>query len=128
MIGGRQIRGKLRFGVLAILTLGAAGADPGPAQRTVDLRDTSALQQLRQTNHAHFVKIERILAGLLESPERAEGDWLQANFDAREVDLSRLVMKTSHPPRQVLRFTLDDTRYVLHVMRSDLVAKPVVLR
>jgi hypothetical protein len=37
-------------------------------------------------------------------------------------------MKTSHPPRQMLRFTLDDTRYVLHVVRSDLVAKPVVLR
>ena len=72
--------------------------------------------------------IERILAGLAEQPDRAEGDWLQTNFDARDVDLSRLVMKTSYPPRQELRFTLDDTRYVLHLVRSDLAAKPAVIR
>ena len=113
--------------ILAVLAPGAAGSDPGPAQRTVDLRDAGALGHLRQTNPVHFGKIERIVAGLLERPERADGHWLQTEFDAREVDLSRLVMKTSHPPRQVLRFTLDDTRYVLHVVRSDLVAKPEVL-
>jgi hypothetical protein len=128
MTVGPHTRRKLLLTALAILATGVAVAGPDPAQRTVDLRDAAALVQLRQTNYAHFVKVERILAGLLERPERAEGDWLQANFDAREVDLSRLVMKTSHPPRQVLRFTLDDTRYVLHVVRSDLVAKPVVLR
>ena len=128
MIGRSHTRRRFLFGILAIFALGAALAGPGPVERTVDLRDAAALGQLRQTNPGHFVKIERILAGLLERPERAEGDWLQANFDAREVDLSRLMMKTSNPPRQVLRFTLEDTRYVLHVVRSDLVASPVVLR
>ena len=72
--------------------------------------------------------IRQILAALQEQPQRAEGDWLQTTFDARDVDLSRLLIKTSHPPRQLLRFTLDDARYTLHVTRSDLVAQPTVLR
>ena len=104
MIVGPHALGGVLLTALAMLAPGAAVADAIPAQRTVDLRDTGALGQLRRTNPAHFQKIERILAGLSESPERAEGHWLQTSFDAREVDLSRLVMKTSYPPRQMLRF------------------------
>jgi hypothetical protein len=127
MTAVRHRQGRLLLTAVAILAIGVGVGHAEPAQRTVDLRDAAALGQLRQANPAHFAKIEHILAGLLEHPERAEGDWLQTNFDAREVDLSRLIMKTSHPPRQVLKFTLDDTRYLLHVVRSDLMAKPVVL-
>ena len=94
----------------------------------VDLRDAAALERLRESNPAHFATIRQILAGLAERPERVEGDWLQATFDAHEVELSRLVLKTSHPPRQRLSFMLDDTRYTLHVVRSDLGAEPQVLR
>lgn len=108
-------------------TLGGPVALPDPPTRTVDLRDAAALHQLRQSNPAHFATIQQILAGLTERPERLEGDWLQATFDARDVELSRLLFKTSHPPRQLLRFTLDDTRYALHVVRSDL-AEPMILR
>ncbi len=131
MITGQHALGKLlvtTFLILVILAPETAAADPGPVQRTVDLRDSAAVAQLRQSNPAHVAMIERILAGLAEQPDRAEGDWLQTNFDARDVDLSRLVMKTSYPPRQELRFTLDDTRYVLHLVRSDLAAKPAVIR
>ena len=128
MTARQHAPGKVLLATLAILAPGAAAADSSPAQRTVDLRDSATVQQLRQANPVHFALIERIVAGLAEHPERAEGDWLQANFDARDVDLSRLVMKTSYPPRQELRFTLDDTRYVLHLVRSDLTAKPSVLR
>jgi hypothetical protein len=119
--------------VLAAAAIGALGvvvavAEPAPAMRTVDLRDAAALQQLRQTNPAHFASVRRILDGLAQDPRRAEGDWLEANFDASDVELSRMLMKTSYPPRQLLRFTLDDTRYTLHVVRSDLVAEPELLR
>ena len=111
--------------LLALLNLGSAGADPAAV---VDLRDAAALERLRQDNPAHHAAIRQILSGLAEQPARAEGDWLQATFDARDVDLSRLLLKTSHPPRQRLSFTLDTTRYTLHVVRSDLVAEPAVLR
>ena len=112
-----------------VATLGmAVAADPGPGTPTVDLRDAAALERLRQENPAHYATIRQILAGLAERPERLETGWLQATFDARDVDLSRLLFKTSYPPRQMLRFTLDDTRYALHVVRSDLVAEPALLR
>ena len=113
-----------------LCTSPATGAEPGleRAPATVDLRDAAALERLRQHNPAHYATVRQILAGLAERPERVDGDWLQVNFDAREVELSRLLLKTSHPPRQLLRFTLDDTRYALHVVRSDLVARPSPLR
>lgn len=105
-----------------------AAADPAAAARSVDLRDAAALAELQRTRPAHYATIRRILADLQQQPDRAEGDWLQTNFDVRDVELSRLLLKTSYPPRQLLRFTLDDTRYTLHVTRSDLVAQPTVLR
>lgn len=106
---------------LAALATGAHAADLSPL-RTVDLRDPGALERLRTTNPHHFAQIRRVLAGLSETPELAEGDWLEVNFDARDVDLSRYVIKTSDPPKQLLRFTLDDVRYVMHVVRDDLTA------
>ncbi|HET7204881.1 MAG TPA: hypothetical protein VFI92_16090 [Steroidobacteraceae bacterium] len=106
----------------------ASAADSGQSRETVDLRDAASLERLREENPSHYATIQQILAGLSERPDRLETDWLQATFDARDVELSRLLFKTSHPPRQMLRFTLDDTRYALHVVRSDLAAKPELLR
>lgn len=121
---------RLTLGIVALaglLVLEAVGpAVAGP--ETVDLRDAAALERVREENPAHYAAIRQILAGLAEKPERVEGDWLQATFDAREVELSRMLLKTSNPPRQQLSFTLDTTRYTLHVVRSDLVAEPTVLR
>ena len=113
---------------LALATASVLAGPPSSSARSVDLRDAAALQQLRETKPAHFATIRQILDELAAHPDRAEGDWLQTSFDARDVELSRLLLKTSHPPRQLLRFTLDDTRYTLHVVRSDLVAEPAVLR
>jgi hypothetical protein len=105
---------------LAMAVPAFAGGDASPP--TIDLRAPHALEQLQQSNPAHFEKIQQVLAGLREQPRRAEGDWLQVNFDARDVDLSRHLIRTSNPPKQLLRFTLDDVRYVMYVTRSDLSA------
>jgi hypothetical protein len=122
----------MRKSILTLLalasTLGvASSAEPAQEGTTVDLRDAATLERLREQNPSHYAAIRQILAGLAERPERLDTDWLQATFDARDVELSRLLLKTSHPPRQLLRFTLDDTRYALHVVRSDLGAEPQVL-
>ncbi|HKU14886.1 MAG TPA: hypothetical protein VJQ52_10855 [Steroidobacteraceae bacterium] len=89
---------------------------------TIDLNEAGALAQLEQSNPAHFERIQQILAGLREQPQRAEGDWLQVQFNARDVDLSRFLLKTSNPPKQMLQFTLDDVRYRMNLVRSDLSA------
>jgi hypothetical protein len=118
-------KGFVTLGLL-VVTLGITG--PSMAADAVDLREAAALENLRHSNPAHFAMIQGILKDLAEKPERVEGDWLQTNFDARDVELSGLVLKTSYPPRQLLRFNLDDTRYTLDVVRRDLTAKPTVLR
>jgi hypothetical protein len=103
-----------------------AGALAGPAETTltVDLRDPAALAQLERSNPEHYRKIRQILAGLLEQPARAESNWLQTTFGASDVELSRYLFKTSYPPKQALRFRLDNVRYTMHVTRSDIVARP----
>ena len=106
----------------------ASAADPAEARTTVDLRDAAALEQLRDRNPAHFATIQQILAGLAEKPERVEGDWLRTTFDARDVELSRLCSRPAIRRASSCSFTLDDTRYTLHVVRSDLAAEPQVLR
>lgn len=113
--------------LLAALAVCAYARDDAPL-RTVDLRNPAALELLREANPAHYEKIQRVVAGLREAPELAEGDWLEVSFDARDVDLSRYLMKTSYPPKQLLSFTLDDVRYVMHVVRGDLAATVERLR
>jgi len=86
----------------------------------VDLRNPQALAALKKSNPAHYEKIRLILDGLLEKPERAEGEWLQTEFDVHDVYLSRFVIKTSNPPKQELQFTLDQVRYTMHLVRRDM--------
>ena len=94
-------------------------ATPAGAQ-TIDLGDARAVEQLRTSNPAHYEKVTEIVRELRARPSRAEGNWLQVTFGAQDVDLSRLVMMTSDPPKQSLRFKLDDVQYRLAVVRFDL--------
>jgi hypothetical protein len=111
---------KLAIVVLALAATVQALAGP---PLDVDLRAPQALENLKRDNPAHFAKIRQILAGLEEKPERVEGDWLRATFDAQDVDLSRMVVKTSYPPKQLLNFRLDQVRYTLYVVRRDMVGQ-----
>ena len=109
---------KLAVAVLALAVSIPAFAD---TPTTVDLRTPQALANLKRDNPAHFEKIKKILAGLEENPERVEGDWLQTTFDAHDVDLMRMIVKTSYPPKQLLSFRLEQTRYTLYLVRRDMV-------
>jgi hypothetical protein len=106
-----------------ILALTVSIAALAQAPDTVDLRTPHALENLKRENPAHFEKIRQILAGLEEKPDRVEGDWLQATFDAKDVDLSRMIVKTSYPPKQLLSFQLEQVRYTLYVVRRDMVGQ-----
>jgi hypothetical protein len=110
--------------IVLVLALAATGyAADTTVRGTIDLRNPQALEQLERANPEHFDKIRRMLETLREQPDLVEGDWLEVAFDARDVDLSRYLIKTSYPPKQLLRFTLDDVRYTMHVVRSDLTAE-----
>ena len=107
---------------LTICAFAAAGES-----RSVDLRDPQALAQLQKANPAHFAKVRQILADLQEQPQRAESDWLQVNYNAQGV-LLQGVIKTSYPPKQFLYFKLDDVRYTMWLVRSDMTATLVPAR
>lgn len=110
----------------AVVILALAASLPAFAELPatfVDLRTPQALENLKRDNPAHFEKIRQILAGLEEKPERVEGDWLQATFNAQDVDLSRMIVKTSYPPKQLLNFRLEQLHYTLYVVRRDMVGQ-----
>jgi hypothetical protein len=111
---------KFLVTLIAVVIGTGAVASLNAAPRTIDLRDSGALEQLQQSNPAHFAKIQQILAGLRAQPARVEAGWLQTHFKARDVALSHLLLRTSYPPKQLLQFTLDNVRYTLHVTRRDL--------
>ncbi|HEX6398248.1 MAG TPA: hypothetical protein VFZ95_12555 [Steroidobacteraceae bacterium] len=107
--------------VFLALAVSMSSLAQGPT--AIDLRTPQALEHLKRDNPAHYEKIRQILAGLEEKPERVEADWLQANFAAQDVDLARMIVKTSNPPKQLLSFRLDQVRYTLYVVRRDMVGQ-----
>ena len=114
---------RLALAIAALAASMCGFADQGGASRRVDLRDDKALAQLERTNPRHYAQIQEIIAGLLAEPQRAESGWLETSFHARDVDLQKLQFLTSYPSKQLLGFTLDDTRYTMHLVRTDLNAK-----
>src|SRR6188768_4171286 len=95
--GGSRGGTMLRISVVILAV--SIPAFAGPPSTFVDLRAPQALENLKRDNPAHFEKLRQILAGLEEKPERVESDWLQATFNAQDVDLSRMIVKTSYPPK-----------------------------
>lgn len=112
-----------RLAALILIAAGVLVAGGSLADDVVDLTKRGALEDLRASNPEHFERIVGIIEGLRQRPERAETEWLQVAFGAQNVDLSKLLLRTSHPPKQSLSFTLDDTRYRLFVTRTDLVGE-----
>lgn len=108
---------KVRVLFAALLMSVAAGSALADA---IDLSDARAVERLRAANPDHYAKILQILAGLRERPSRVDDGWLQTAFGARDVKVAALMLLTSDPPKQSLRFTLDDVAYRLNVVRADL--------
>jgi hypothetical protein len=93
------------------------------AAAEIDLRNAGALENLQRTNPAHRAKIERIQERAWQFPQEGPARWLPAALNASDVRYTRGLMKTSYPPKETLRFTLDDVRYVMDVTRHDVAAR-----
>ena len=120
---------RLAF-VALLLALGVGVSSACDLPRSVDLRDQRQVEQLKASNPAHFATIERILAAVLDSPEQVTEGRLRTNFNAKDFSLQRAILRTSNPPKQLLQFTLDDVRYKMYVVRSDMTPgfTPAVIR
>jgi hypothetical protein len=89
------------------------------AAAEIDLRNTGALEKLQRANPAHHLKIEEILARTRQFPQEGPARWLPASVNAADVQHTRGLLKTSYPPKETLRFRLDDVRYTVDVTRHD---------
>jgi len=89
-----------------------------------DLDRPGALETLRLSNPAHYIKVRQILDGVFLRSDAEVPRWMQTNFQAQDVQYGPIVL-TSHPPKRRLSFALDATRYegtvVLTNVRGEIV-------
>lgn len=86
-----------------------------PVRLHVDLRDEGALEALQRSNPGHFGQIRRVLVRMRQAPSAGPQHWFPKHVRATDLEFSELSMKPAYPPRQRMRFTLDNVRYTLDV-------------
>src|SRR4029450_3760043 len=81
----------------------------------IDLSAPGVLESLQERRPDHYAKVRAILA-LVESRAQFNlGPWIEAEFDASDVDFLHL-WRVSDPPKLKVSFTLDDARYTAVVV------------
>ena len=96
--------------VLVLLWPAVVVTGQATPRHSVNLNRPGVLEALVESNSTHYEKVRQILEGILKQPYAAVPDWIQTNFDARNVDYAPILM-TSDPPKRRLSFTLDETHY-----------------
>jgi len=89
----------------------------------IDLRAPGALEALLRTNPVHYAKVTEVIELAQQFPEAGPARWLPATINASEVQHTRGLLKTSYPPKETLRFMLDEVRYTLDVTRHDVAGR-----
>ena len=100
--------------LLVLLLLCSGFVQAAIVTRTVDLNSPGALESLRDQRPTHYTKARAILAIAKARPASDLGRWIEARFDASDVEL--LLWRVSDPPKLGVSFTLDDTRYTAYVV------------
>jgi len=101
---------------LAALTAHAAVALSNPP---VYLNGQDDLDRLRATHPDRYARAERIMAAANELCRPRPGEVSYAEFEAKDISCSDVLLKTSNPPKRQISFTLDDTRYIALVAVTD---------
>ena len=97
---------KLAVTVLALLWIAVVATGNATAGRTINLTKPGALEALQHSNPTHYEKVRRIMDGLLKTPDAGISQWIETNFDARDVRYAPILL-TSDPPKKRLSFALD---------------------
>ena len=105
------------------LALQARAADapvaPKPPGQVVHLYSTADLEQLRATNFNHYQRAEKIIAaGNKLCRPGAPALQLAARYGASDMSCAANLL-TSNPPKKLLDFRLDNTRYIALITITD---------
>lgn len=100
--------------LIALLFFATAAAQAAVVTNVVDLDAPGALQALRDARPAHYAKVQAILAMAVERPRAGVEKFIEARFDASDVEM--LLWRVSDPPKLRVGFTLDSTRYTADVV------------
>ncbi len=82
-----------------------------PPPKVIYLYGPADLEQLRESNLAHYLRAEKILAAANEICRPKPDQTFLARFDSDPHCLA-MFWKTSFPPKKQLSFRLDDVQYV----------------
>ena len=105
----------LSSAVLLIGTATLALADE--ATRTVYL-DSVVLEQIKTSNPQRYARIRDVMASASEMCKpNAARSWQLTSV--QPADCSKLLLKTSYPPKRQISFVLDNTIYIAHVVVRD---------
>jgi len=96
--------------MLATLLCFSAVAQATGLAEPVDLNAPGALGSLQQRRPDHYAKVQAILGLVQRKPQLDLGPWIEARFDASNVDFQPL-WRASDPPKVKISFTLDNDRY-----------------
>ncbi len=105
------------------LALRAQAADasvaPKPPAQVVHLYSTADLDHLRATNFNHYQRAEKIIAaGNKLCRPGAPALQLAARIGASDMSCAANLL-TSYPPKKLLDFRLDNTRYIALITITD---------
>jgi len=96
-------------------TAADAPAAPKPPAPVVHLYGAADLEHLRETNFNHYQRAKRIIAdGNKLCRPGAPTLQLAARYGADDMSCAANLL-TSNPPKKILGFRLDSTRYVAHI-------------
>jgi len=119
-----MIRRVLTLAILLLLWSAASSAEDSRPGRVFDLDRPGALEALRLSNPAHYIKVRQIMEGAFLRSDAEVSRWMQTNFQAQDVQYGPIVL-TSHPPKRRLSFALDAMRYegtvILTNVRGEIV-------
>src|SRR5215471_10069755 len=101
------------------LVLAVAGSTGVWADEVVRLDNPGALEHLRTTNPAHYAQATRILAEANHLCRPTQAQILRAKPEANEASCATMLLWASNPPKRVVQFSLDHTRYVAVVAITD---------
>jgi hypothetical protein len=87
--------------------------------QVIQLNSEADLDQLRQTNPAHYAQATRIMAAANHLCRPQLPETVLAKYHASKISCSVMLLKTSNPPKRQINFQLDNTYYSALVTVTD---------
>lgn len=110
---------RIAFALAVATCVSGAWAGNEGGGGVIHLYTEASLAELRDTNFAHYLRAQKIIAAAdhLCRPTAAEVE--HAKFDAKDISCVVSLIRTSNPPKREISFRLDDTRYIALVTLTD---------